>query len=47
MAYFRDAQEVYETVGRLFVEITADDELGPCSGRPTRSCATSTRAPTP
>jgi putative sterol carrier protein len=30
MAYFSDAQEVYDTVGRLFVEITGeDDDLSP------------------
>jgi hypothetical protein len=29
MAYFKDAQEVYETIGRLFVELAADDELAP------------------
>ena len=29
MAYFKDAEEVYDTLGRLFVEITADDELAP------------------
>jgi putative sterol carrier protein len=28
VAYFKDAQEVYDTIGRLFVEITSDDELG-------------------
>ena len=29
MPYFRDAQEVYDTIGRLFEEIAADEELGP------------------
>lgn len=29
MAYFKDAQEVYDTVGKLFVELTEDEELGP------------------
>ena len=29
MAYFKDAQEVYDTIGRLFLELAADDELGP------------------
>jgi putative sterol carrier protein len=29
VAYFRDADEVYETLGRLFVEITEDEELAP------------------
>lgn len=29
MAYFKDAQEVYDTVGRLFVELAADEQLGP------------------
>ncbi len=29
MAYFKDAQEVYDTIGRLFVDLASDDELGP------------------
>ena len=29
MAYFRDAQEVYDTIGRLFVDLSNDDELAP------------------
>jgi putative sterol carrier protein len=29
MAYFKDAQEVYETIGKLFVELAADEELAP------------------
>jgi hypothetical protein len=29
VAYFKDAQEVYETVGKLFVELASDDELAP------------------
>jgi hypothetical protein len=29
VAYFKDADDVYATIGRLFVELTADDELGP------------------
>ena len=29
MAYFKDAQEVYDTVGKLFVELAEDDELAP------------------
>jgi putative sterol carrier protein len=29
MAYFKDADEVYETIGKLFVEIANDDELAP------------------
>ena len=29
MAYFKDDQEVYETIGKLFVELADDDELGP------------------
>ena len=29
MAYFRDAQEVYETIGKLFVDLANDDELAP------------------
>ena len=28
-ALFKDAQEVYDTIGRLFVEIAADEELAP------------------
>jgi putative sterol carrier protein len=27
VAYFKDAEEVYDTLGRLFVEIAADDEV--------------------
>ena len=29
MGYFKDADEVYETIGKLFVEIANDDELAP------------------
>jgi hypothetical protein len=29
VGYFKDADEVYETIGRLFVEIANDDELAP------------------
>ena len=29
MAYFRDAQEVYETIGRLLADLVRDDELMP------------------
>ena len=29
MALFKDSQEVYETIGRLFVELASDDELAP------------------
>ena len=29
MGYFKDADEVYDTLGRLFVEITQDEELAP------------------
>ena len=29
MGYFKDADEVYETIGRLFVEIANDGELAP------------------
>ena len=29
MAYFEDAQEVYDTVGKMFVELVNDEELGP------------------
>src|SRR5262245_49426353 len=29
MAYFKDAHEVYDTIGKLFVELAADEELGP------------------
>lgn len=28
MAYFKDAQEVYETIGKLFIDLAVDDELG-------------------
>jgi putative sterol carrier protein len=29
LAYFSDAQDVYETIGKLFQDIADDDELGP------------------
>jgi hypothetical protein len=29
LAYFKDEQEVYDTIGRLFVDLMADDELMP------------------
>ena len=29
MPYFNDAQEVYETIGKLFADIAEDPELGP------------------
>jgi hypothetical protein len=29
MAYFKDAQEVYDTLGKLFVDLAADEELAP------------------
>jgi putative sterol carrier protein len=29
VAYFKDAEEVYDTIGRLFVDLVADEELGP------------------
>ena len=29
MPYFKDADEVYATIGRLFEDIAADDELAP------------------
>jgi len=29
VAYLKDAQEVYDTVGKLFVELAEDDELAP------------------
>ena len=29
MAYFNDAQEVYDTIGKLFVDLADDDELAP------------------
>jgi SCP-2 sterol transfer family len=29
LGYFKDADEVYATLGKLFVDITADPELGP------------------
>lgn len=29
MPYFKDAQEVYDTVGKLFVGLTEDEELAP------------------
>jgi hypothetical protein len=29
MPYFKDAQEVYDTIGKLFADIAEDPELGP------------------
>jgi putative sterol carrier protein len=29
VAYFKDAQEVYDTMGKLFAELAEDEELGP------------------
>jgi hypothetical protein len=29
MAVFKDAQDVYDTIGRLFVDLAADPEMGP------------------
>ena len=29
MAYFKDAQEVYDIIGKLFADIAADEELAP------------------
>jgi putative sterol carrier protein len=29
LGYFKDAQEVYDTIGELFTELAADDELAP------------------
>ena len=29
MPYFNDAQEVYDTIGKLFVDLADDDELAP------------------
>jgi hypothetical protein len=29
LAYFNDAQEVYDVIGKLFVDIASDDELAP------------------
>jgi putative sterol carrier protein len=29
VSYFEDAQEVYDTIGKLFTELAADDEMGP------------------
>jgi SCP-2 sterol transfer family len=29
LAYFKSTDEVYDTLGRLFADIVADDELGP------------------
>jgi hypothetical protein len=29
LAYFKDAQEVYETIGRLFQRLVGDEELAP------------------
>ena len=29
MAYFKHAQEVYDTIGKLFADLAKDPELGP------------------
>lgn len=29
MGYFKDAQEVYDTIGELFTELASDEELAP------------------
>jgi putative sterol carrier protein len=29
LAYFKDAQDVYDTIGKLFVDLADDEELGP------------------
>ena len=29
MPYFKDAQEVYDTIGKLFADVAEDPELGP------------------
>ena len=29
MAYFKDSQEVYDTIGKLFQDLAEDEELGP------------------
>ena len=29
MGYFKDAQEVYDTIGEMFTELAADNELAP------------------
>jgi SCP-2 sterol transfer family len=29
LAYFKDAQDVYDTLGKLFVDLADDEELGP------------------
>ena len=29
MAYFKDAQEVYDTIGKLFSDLSTDEELAP------------------
>ena len=29
MAYFKDAQEVYDTIGKLFTDLADDEELAP------------------
>jgi hypothetical protein len=29
LTYFKDDQEVYETIGKLFVQLAEDEELGP------------------
>jgi putative sterol carrier protein len=29
LAYFKDAQDVYDTIGKLFADLAVDDELAP------------------
>jgi hypothetical protein len=29
LPYFKDAEDVYDTVGKLFQQLAVDDELGP------------------
>jgi hypothetical protein len=33
MAYFKDADDVYATIGKLFEDLAEDEELGPKFGK--------------
>ncbi len=46
MAYFKDADEVYAYIGKLFEDLAADDELSPKfrARTPSSSTATASRS---
>ena len=47
MAYFKDAQEVYDTIGKLFRSSPRTRSWRRSSARRTRSSSTTTASPTP